>query len=90
MLGGSSRLTGSLCLMMSHRSRRSTIREGKERESCKRVRSGTMLRVWMLMAVASVNARIFLEGGSAAGAIGIHETGDARRLRGFLCLRVDE
>ena len=37
----------------------------------------------MSSAVASVNARNFLQGGSTVGS-GSHETGDAGRLREFL------
>lgn len=89
-LGGSSRLTGPLCLMINHRPWRSTMRDGWQRESCKRLRSSTWLSVRMSTAVVSVEVRNFLQGGSPVGPTGSHETGDAGRLRGFLCQGADE
>jgi hypothetical protein len=61
------------------------MRDGREKESCKRLRTGTRLSVWISNAVASVNARNFLQGGSAARSTGLLEIGDAGRLRKFLC-----
>jgi hypothetical protein len=76
--------------MINHRSWRSTMRDGWKKESCKRLRSGTRLSVLMSTAVASVSARNFLQGGSPVGLAGSHGTGDAGRLRGFLCQGADE
>jgi len=84
-LGGSSTLTGPLCLMMSHRPRCSTTRDGREKESCKRLRVGTILSVRISTAVASVSARNFLQGGSTVCSTGSLGTDGAGRLRRFLC-----
>ena len=89
-LGGSSTLTGPLCLIMNHRPPRSTTRDGRQKESCNRLRIGTRLSVWMSMTVASVNGSNFLQGGSTVGSSGSHEIWDTERLRGFLCQGVDE
>ena len=72
-----------LCLMRNHRSQRRTISDGSGRESCRRLRSGTMLSLGISMAVASVKGRSFLQGGSVVGSAP-RESGDAGRFREFL------
>lgn len=83
--GGPSRLTRSLCLTTSHRPLLDMMRDGKIRDFCNRLRSGTRLGKRTPMAVASVNFRSFLLGGSI-----VDSTGGARRLRVCLCRGVHE
>lgn len=80
-LGGASMLTEPLFLMRNHRPRLSTMWDGRLRESCKCVTSGSRSSKRTPATAASVKGRSFLLGCSAVGS-----TGDARRerLRGFL------
>ena len=87
--GGSSMLTGPLCLMTNHRLLRSTMSDGRDKESCKRCRSGNRSSIWVLT-VASGNGRNFLRRGSTVGSAGSLEIDDAGRLPRFLFRGLDE
>ena len=88
--GGSSMLAGPLCLMTNHRLLRSTMSDGREKESCKRWRSGNKSSIWVFMTVVSCNGRNFLRGGSTVGSTGSLEIDDAGHSRMSLFLGVDE
>jgi hypothetical protein len=78
--GGSSRLTRPLRLMRNHRPLLDTRLDGRVRDVCNRLTSGVGLSKCTPMVVASVNFRDFLLGG-----LTVDSTGNAGRLRGFLC-----
>lgn len=82
-------LTDPLCLITNHRLLRSTMSDGRDKESCKRCRSGNRSSIWV-STVASGNGRNFLRGGSTVGSTGSLEIDDAGRLPRFLFRGIDE